>query len=160
MIFHDFPVEHRLALLEPDAYEFYYSDRSNLTVPAGETWYALNIWWATVNDFPWVFHRKLDVFDPSILPTGTNIWQPAGNPSFLYVCRPAKVPVPTDPETVLGRRLAALVTMPLSLVGAGGNMPTGPVSGMVIDGAFWDGGSSGNDASFFSERHAPARVYA
>jgi len=139
MIFHHIPIEHRLALLDPDAYEFYYSDPWNLTVPAGETWYALNIWWATVNDVPWVFHRKLDVFDPYILSAGTNIRQPSGNPAFLYVCRPAKVAVSADPEAVLTRRLAALVTMPISLVSAGANMPAGAVSGAVIDGAFWEG---------------------
>lgn len=136
-MFDHLPVADRLALLDPDAYDYYYGSPWDLTVPAGETWYALNIWWATINGVPWCFHRKLDAFDPYILPAGTNIKQPAENLAFAYICRPSKVAVPCNPEDVLAARLAALRTMPLYLtratVAAGQPITTG-----WIGGALWE----------------------
>lgn len=136
-MFDHLPICDRLALLDPDAYDFYFNDPWDLTVPQGETWYALNIWWATVNNTPWVFHRKLDAFDPYMLPQGTNIRQPQENIAFAYICRPSKVAVPMDPESKLAARLSALRTMPLNLTRAD-YATGGTIAGNSVAGALWE----------------------
>jgi len=42
--FEHLPIVDRLALLDPDAYDYHYDSPWDLTVPSGETWYVLNIW--------------------------------------------------------------------------------------------------------------------
>lgn len=122
------PPLHQYALLDPDAYGYYFAQGWSATVPQGTTWYALNLWSVTINGVPDCFHRKLHVEDALVLPAGTVISNVGSKtPGFAYVCKPETIAAPQDIESALAGRMSALLTMPTALLRA--EIPAGSPSG-------------------------------
>lgn len=83
------------ALLDPRAYVTYHARLIapfNITVPDGETWYALSLWNVVEgsNVVP-EFMRVANVLNPVILSPGTNLRSLAADTGFAYICKPSLV---------------------------------------------------------------------
>lgn len=78
------------ALLDPAAYVSYGGATINVTVPAGETWYALALWFV-VSDTGYIFFRTPDVRAAVVLPPGTVIKGDGTQFAQAYICKPSLV---------------------------------------------------------------------
>lgn len=111
------PLRHKLALLDPNAYEYVYSASWQRTVPQGATWYALNLWYVAINGVGDVFHRELHIAKAMVLPEGTTLTQ-GSRRGFAYICKPETIAVPPWPEMVYARRMHQLQTLAIHMVRA------------------------------------------
>ncbi len=82
----------RAALLDPECMNYIAGESWTVTVPDGETWYALNAWGVLINDAgPW-FYRNADAQAALCLPAGTTLAAGGASAySILYYARPALV---------------------------------------------------------------------
>lgn len=78
------------ALLDPGAYTLYEGDSFSVTVPAGETWFAINLWHVVVGS-TYIFQRVCDINRPVILPAGTTIAADGSQFALAYICKPSEV---------------------------------------------------------------------
>jgi hypothetical protein len=133
----------KAALLDPRCYEYVIGDNWIRTVPAGETWFALNLWWLDSNPGAWWFHRPLDVNRALALPAGAVLKTGGGYPGrhgFAYYARPKMVfdidaRYTTDPEGLYYERLERLESLPIrhtnAHIPAGSNV--GAIAGKLFD---------------------------
>jgi len=112
----------KAALLDP-ACQRYSAGQFNLTVPAGETWYAFNSWFCRFDynpsnpepnsGQPW-FQRNLGVENYTILPAGTQIIG-TNNHSFMQYARPSLVTSDSryaDAECLYYERMSRYPSLP------------------------------------------------
>ena len=102
------------ACLDPDAYTYHQGGGISLTVPTGETWYAMNLMFIHAGNSMY-YQRSLDVDLSMILPEGTHI-SSGNNASFAYICRPSLVtsdPRYQNPRDLYYERIAKLRELPL-----------------------------------------------
>jgi len=107
----------RAAALDPNAYEFVSGTSWSRTVPAGETWYALNLWHVKAGG-PGLhlFQRYADARRMLLLPEGTVLQNDGSAAAFAYLCQPARVtadPRYADPKALYYQRLDRLCGLPL-----------------------------------------------
>lgn len=108
----------KAALLDPAAYVFLTGAAFSETVPAGETWFALNLWNATVN----TVHTELRVADINRaipLPAGTVVASNGNANAFAYLCKPALVVGGASyatPRTLYFNRVNRLRTLALNVL--------------------------------------------
>lgn len=146
----------KAALLDPRCYEYVIGDNWSRTVPQGETWFALNLWWLDSNPGAWWFHRPLDVNKAFMLPAGTVLKTGGGFPGrhgFAYYARPKTVfdidaRYQTDPEGLYYERMERLETLPLRYTSA--RIPTGS-NVNAIQGTLFDWGDT--DTQYGILRH-------
>jgi hypothetical protein len=108
------PVEHMCALLDPNAYsmhDIHTEPASTMTVPAGTTWYALNLYYCAINGSGKFFLRGASVETALALPAGTTITPADPGVVYAYLCRPETVTAPSDPIATLTNRLGLMHTM-------------------------------------------------
>jgi hypothetical protein len=116
------------ALLDPAAYVYHATGFSGagegtlpVTVPDGETWYALNAWNVRIGATGgtlWLRHSTAMAATP--LPQGTQI-QDNGLAGFLYVCKPALVTAGAayaDPRELFYERMERLSKLPINSLDA------------------------------------------
>lgn len=129
------PPLHQYALLDPNAYSYYFVQGWSDVVPQGTTWYALNLWEVTINGTPDCFHRKLHIDDALALPAGTTISNIGSKISgFAYICKPETITPPSDLAAELSARIVALSTMPTALLRAeiAAGSPSGTQAGALF----------------------------
>jgi hypothetical protein len=110
----------KAAALDPAAYTYHRGSNANVTVPEGETWYAINLWWiwGSVGN-SWSFFRQADTERMLMLPAGTSLKTTKAE-TFAYLCRPALVlddPRYEDGRGLYFERLARLRELPLHTIG-------------------------------------------
>lgn len=85
------------ALLDPACHVYHIGTDWSVTVPAGETWYALNIWQARrPGSTHRLFHRDADIRNPFVMPAGFDI--EAGNRTALVLFARPKLVQDVDPR--------------------------------------------------------------
>jgi hypothetical protein len=102
----------KAAQLDPAAYVTYIGAAWDQTVPAGETWFALNIVGRNGASGAPIIHR--DPRHPFELAEGTNIQSEGNSYNLLHVCKPSLVsalPAYADPKALYYERLAKLKHM-------------------------------------------------
>lgn len=111
----------KAAQLDPAAYVYWKGATWSVTVPTGETWYAVNAWNTTLNSSSSWFQRNLATDECTILPAGSVIASNGNSSAFLYVCRPALASSDAkyaDPKALYYTRLNALRNIALSTLSA------------------------------------------
>lgn len=132
----------RAALLDPRCYEYVIGDDWVRTVPPGETWFALNLWWLDAMPDAWWFHRPLDVHRALPLPAGTVLKTGGGYPGrhgFAYYARPQKVfyidaRYAIAPQALYYERLERLESLPLRFTSV--SIAPGSEIGLVVGARF------------------------
>lgn len=82
----------KAASLDPDSYMLLTEKNLPVTVPKGETWYALNLWNIATTDGETTFLRTADAADTLALSAGTTLrLGPKSTFAVAYVSRPALV---------------------------------------------------------------------
>lgn len=110
----------RAALIDPSAYVHYQGTNINITVPAGETWYALNLWHIQAGT-KFLFLREMNANAPLILPPGTVLRANGSQEAFAYICKPSLVTGNDKyqlPKKLYFSRINKLRTMALSELSA------------------------------------------
>ena len=109
------------ALLDPACHVYLLGSDWNITVPPGETWYALNIWSACrPGSSHLLFHRDADAGRPFIMPSGFDL-ESAHDSALILYARPKLVQdvdkrYLTDPRGLYFERLAVLRTLALHTI--------------------------------------------
>lgn len=136
----------KAALLDPRCYEYVIGPSWCRTVPAGETWFALNLWWLNAAS-SWLFHRPLNVDQALALPEGTMLSPvnnvPGGH-GFAYLAKPKIVidldpRYTSDPKGLYESRIERLNSLPLRHTSV--TIPAGSSSG-VYSGTLFDWGDT------------------
>lgn len=107
----------RAALLDPRAYVLLAGTTFSQTVPAGETWWAVDLWHVKAGT-NFLFLRQKDALTPMMLPAGTVIEANGTQTAQAYICKPSLVAsdvrYTTDPRGLFNERLRRLRTLPLN----------------------------------------------
>ncbi|WP_441232663.1 hypothetical protein [Bradyrhizobium sp. 1200_D9_N1_1] len=124
----------RYKMLDPTAYTYVSGSNKTWVVPAGHTWYALNMWFTLVNGVGPYFHRLPSVENVIELPAGTVI-STAAQSGFMYYCDVASGTEPTrDPQEDYYRRLGLLSSVPIQSLRA--TLPVGSAANTTANASF------------------------